>query len=99
MEDGKGQLADGTKYLRESGEDFGPNGFWRRWTCLKGVSAAGKVHCACHSSPQHSFPCNIDCWARTFKQLLQALAMLRAFLVSEVSRNGQEDQEQRNGGA
>lgn len=58
MEDGKGQLADGTKYLRESGEDFGPNGFWRRWTCLKGVSAAGKVHCACHSSPQHSFPCN-----------------------------------------
>ncbi|EIE19758.1 hypothetical protein COCSUDRAFT_19282 [Coccomyxa subellipsoidea C-169] len=43
MQDGKGQLADGTKYLRESGEDFGPNGFWRRWTCLKGVSAAGKV--------------------------------------------------------
>ena len=46
MADGKGQLADGTKYLRESGEDYGPNGYWRRWTSLKGVSAAGKVRCS-----------------------------------------------------
>lgn len=43
MEDGKGTLADGTRYLRESGEDFGPNGYWLRWTRLKGVSVAGKV--------------------------------------------------------
>ncbi len=57
MQDGKGQLADGTKYLRESGEDFGPNGFWRRWTCLKGVSAAGKVPCPQPTHPQHVPEC------------------------------------------
>ena len=27
MDDGKGVLADGTRYIRESGEDFGANGF------------------------------------------------------------------------
>jgi hypothetical protein len=43
MEDGQGVLADGTRYVRESGEDFGPNGYWLRWTRLKGVSPAGKV--------------------------------------------------------
>lgn len=43
MEDGKGVLEDGTRYVRESGEDFGPNGFWKRWTRLQGVSAQGKV--------------------------------------------------------
>ncbi len=43
MEDGKGILADGTRYIRESGEDFGANGFWKRWTRLAGVSAQGKV--------------------------------------------------------
>lgn len=43
MEDGQGVLADGTRYIRESGEDYGPNGFWKRWTRLAGVSAAGKV--------------------------------------------------------
>ena len=67
MEDGKGVLEDGTRYMRESGEDFGPNGFWKRWTRLAGVSAAGKVRPAlnamlrccssegCCSSPE-SFP-------------------------------------------
>ena len=43
MEDGKGVLKDGTRYIRESGEDFGANGFWKRWTRLAGVSAQGKV--------------------------------------------------------
>ena len=43
MDDGKGVLADGTRYIRESGEDFGANGFWKRWTRLAGVSAQGKV--------------------------------------------------------
>ena len=43
MDDGKGVLEDGTRYVRESGEDFGPNGFWKRWTRLAGVSAQGKV--------------------------------------------------------
>ena len=43
MEDGKGVLADGTRYVRDSGEEFGANGFWQRWTRLRGVSAAGKV--------------------------------------------------------
>lgn len=57
MEDGKGLLADGTRYLRESGEDFGPNGFWRRWTRLKGVSAAGKV---CEENPTlHGSLCSL----------------------------------------
>ena len=43
MEDGQGVLKDGTRYIRESGEDFGANGFWKRWTRLAGVSAQGKV--------------------------------------------------------
>ncbi len=43
MEDGKGVLKDGTRYIRESGEDFGANGYWKRWTRLAGVSAQGKV--------------------------------------------------------
>ncbi|KAK9807824.1 hypothetical protein WJX72_010336 [[Myrmecia] bisecta] len=43
MADGAGQLADGTKYERTSGEERGANGFWLRWTQLQGVSAQGKV--------------------------------------------------------
>lgn len=43
MEDGAGVLSDGTRYERTSGEEFGENGYWYRWTRLRGVSAAGKV--------------------------------------------------------
>ena len=46
MQDGEGQLADGTKYKRESGETKGKNGHWFRWTKLSGVSPAGKVQTA-----------------------------------------------------
>ena len=58
MEDGKGVLEDGTRYVRESGEDFGPNGFWKRWTRLAGVSAQGKVRpCpAKHAEMQENAP-------------------------------------------
>ena len=58
MEDGKGVLEDGTRYVRESGEDFGPNGFWKRWTRLAGVSAQGKVRpCpAKHAEMQQNAP-------------------------------------------
>ena len=43
MEDGQGVLADGTRYERQSGEERGANGFWYRWTSLRGVSQGGKV--------------------------------------------------------
>ncbi|BDA51155.1 hypothetical protein COCOBI_18-0310 [Coccomyxa sp. Obi] len=36
-------MPDGTELERESGEDFGPNGYRCGWSCLKGVSAVGKV--------------------------------------------------------
>ncbi len=53
MEDGRGVLADGTRYVRDSGEEFGANGFWQRWTRLRGVSAAGKarLHAIQNSAP------------------------------------------------
>lgn len=41
LEDGKGSLADGTQFDRQSGEEHGPNGYWFRWHRLKGKS--GKV--------------------------------------------------------
>ncbi|DBA86837.1 hypothetical protein WJX79_009019 [Trebouxia sp. C0005] len=41
LEDGKGSLADGTQFDRQSGEERGPNGYWFRWHRLKGKS--GKV--------------------------------------------------------
>eukprot|EP00884_Botryococcus_braunii_P009595 jgi/Botrbrau1/18637/Bobra.0367s0073.1 len=41
MENGTYVLPDGTLYERDSGEEFGPNGYWYRWTRLRGVS--GKV--------------------------------------------------------
>ena len=44
MEDGEGVLGDGTRYLRQSGEEKGRNGYWHRWTRLQGVSAGGKVN-------------------------------------------------------
>ena len=43
MEDGAGMLPDGTRYERVSGEKKGANGYWYRWTRLRGVSASGKV--------------------------------------------------------
>ena len=55
MDDGKGVLADGTRYIRESGEDFGANGFWKRWTRLAGVSAQGKVMVPPHRISSHDF--------------------------------------------
>ena len=44
MADGAGVLADGTAWERTSGEERGKNGFWLRWTSLRGVSSSGKVH-------------------------------------------------------
>ncbi|KAK9822741.1 hypothetical protein WJX74_002486 [Apatococcus lobatus] len=43
MEDGRGRLADGTVYERTSGEELGKDGYWFRWTCLRGISPRGKV--------------------------------------------------------
>ena len=43
MEDGTGMLPDGTTWERTSGEERGKNGFWLRWTSLRGVSSSGKV--------------------------------------------------------
>ena len=43
MEDGVGALADGTRYERVSGEETGENGYWYRWTRLRGISAGGKA--------------------------------------------------------
>ncbi|KAK9799702.1 hypothetical protein WJX73_000201 [Symbiochloris irregularis] len=43
MEDGAGVLADGTRYERKSGEERGPDGYWYRWTRLRGISQGGKV--------------------------------------------------------
>ena len=43
MEDGQGVLPDGTQYERQSGEELGENGYWYRWTRLRGVSQGGKV--------------------------------------------------------
>ena len=43
MEDGKGQLADGTRYERSTSEEYGPDGYWLRTTVMRGVSAEGQV--------------------------------------------------------
>ncbi len=43
MEDGKGQLADGTRYERTTSEEYGPDGYWLRNTVMRGVSAQGQV--------------------------------------------------------
>ncbi len=56
MEDGRGQLADGTRYEKRTTEDFGADGYWLRTTVMRGVSAGGKVcpsilqHAACHDA-------------------------------------------------
>ncbi|MEW5302338.1 MAG: hypothetical protein WDW36_005137 [Sanguina aurantia] len=44
MQDGCGVLADGTKWEKESGEERGGNGYWKRWTLLRGSSHEGKVN-------------------------------------------------------
>ena len=43
MEDGKGLLADGTRYEKRTTEEFGADGYWLRTTVMRGVSAGGKV--------------------------------------------------------
>ena len=43
MEDGKGVLADGTRYEKRTSEEFGADGYWLRTTVMRGVSAGGKV--------------------------------------------------------
>ncbi len=48
MEDGKGVLADGTRYEKRTSEEFGADGYWLRTTIMRGVSAGGKV------SPVHT---------------------------------------------
>ncbi len=30
-------------WLKKSGEEFGPNGYWKRWTLLSGASADGML--------------------------------------------------------
>ena len=42
-EDGEGVLPDGTEYRRTSGEERGPEGFWKRWTKVEGSCDAGSV--------------------------------------------------------
>lgn len=42
-EDGEGVLPDGTEYRRTSGEERGPEGFWKRWTKVEGASDGGAV--------------------------------------------------------
>ena len=55
MEDGRGQLADGTRYEKRTTEEFGADGYWLRTTVMRGVSAGGKV-CADH-------PAAAACWS------------------------------------
>ena len=43
LKDGSGVLADGTLWEKRSGEEFGPDGYWKKWTMLKGSSADGSV--------------------------------------------------------
>ena len=51
LEDGKGSLADGTQFDRQSGEEHGPNGYWFRWHRLKGKS--GKVSSSRAQTPHN----------------------------------------------
>lgn len=43
LKDGSGVLADGTVWEKRSGEEFGPDGYWKKWTLLKGSSADGST--------------------------------------------------------
>ena len=42
LKDGSGVLADGTSYVRDSGDERGPGGLWHRWTRVRGSSAEGE---------------------------------------------------------
>lgn len=39
--DGTGRLADGTAWEKRSGEEFGANGFWKRWYLIRGQNVDG----------------------------------------------------------
>lgn len=39
--DGRGMLADGTKWEKVSGEEFGENGYWKRWYLITGTTSEG----------------------------------------------------------
>ena len=43
LKDGSGVLGDGTRWQKRSGEEFGPDGYWKRWTQLVGMSQDGTV--------------------------------------------------------
>ena len=43
LRDGSGVLGDGTQWQKRSGEEFGVNGYWKRWTQLVGMSEDGTV--------------------------------------------------------
>lgn len=43
MEDGAGVLADGTRFEKQTSEEFGADGYWLRTTIMRGASADGKV--------------------------------------------------------
>lgn len=54
MRNGRYELPDGTLYERDSGEEIGPNGYWYRWTRLRGVS--GQVPLALPQAPSAGYP-------------------------------------------
>lgn len=43
LADGSGVLGDGTLWQKRSGEEFGVDGYWKRWTQLVGMSKDGTV--------------------------------------------------------
>ena len=43
LPDGKGVLADGTRYEKLSGRDYGEHGYCKVWTLLRGTSTLGQV--------------------------------------------------------
>ena len=43
MADGVGVLTDGTRFDKQTAEEFGPDGYWLRTTVIRGASADGKV--------------------------------------------------------
>lgn len=45
LKDGSGMLGDGTRWQKRSGEEFGADGYWKRWTQLVGLSQDGTVRC------------------------------------------------------
>lgn len=43
MGDGTVTLPDGSTFTKASGEEFGENGYWSKWTVISGVAAEGGV--------------------------------------------------------